>query len=200
MASELKVNGVTTGSTVYAVIENEGGLLWNGTTFETFSAANWATYKVALTEQAGTGRFRANFPTAIKTPGVYDIQYRIQTGGSPVVADTNISSFKLEWDGAQVNSLTDVDAILASDDKTYVVRVSAFNTSGEPVEDVALTFTKAGSVAYSGSTGRDGQYKEAVVEGTYVLAADAPAAYADPANQTVVVNGDKGVSIILETA
>src|SRR5437762_2107467 len=110
MSSELKVNGATSGATIYAVIENEAGQLWkvSTSTFEVFNAANWANYKVALTEQTGTGRFRGNFPTGIKASGLYNVEYRIQSGGTPVVADVVKESRSIDWSGGELTSLKDI--------------------------------------------------------------------------------------------
>lgn len=200
MASELKVNGATTGATLYAVIENEAGQLWNGTTFEAFNAANWATYKVALTEQAGTGRFRANFPAAILSPGVYNIQYRVQAGGSPVVGDANVATDKIEWTGTQLNSFTDLTAKYDEDSKSYNVRLSAYDIAGNPVEGVSVAFKKNGTTVKTVTTGRNGNLVANLQKGTYVLDYTVPEAYTAVSDQTVTVDSDKGINVNLVAA
>lgn len=200
MASELKLNGATTGATIYAVIENEAGQLWNGTTFEAFNAANWATYKVALTEQAGTGRFRADFPTAILSPGVYNIEYRLQDGGAAAVDDAVVSTDKIEWTGDQLNSFTDLTAKYEEDAKTFNVRLSAYNISGNPVEGVSVAFKRNGTTVKTVTTGRNGNLVANLSKGTYVLDYTVPEAYAAVADQTVTVDSDKGINVNLVDA
>lgn len=60
------------GLTTYAVIRNSSGEVWNGSTFETFTAANWSTYDVSLVEQGNSGYYKGNFPSGISA-GVYSI-------------------------------------------------------------------------------------------------------------------------------
>ncbi len=89
--------GGQSGLSVYAVIRNAtAGDVWNGTTFEAFTAGNWATYDVAMTEQSTTGFYKANFPSSI-TSGMYFITFH--SGSSPTVLDTLIGQDKGVWDG-----------------------------------------------------------------------------------------------------
>ena len=41
---------LSTGSTLYAILLNSVGQIWNGSAFEAVNGANWATYDIALTE------------------------------------------------------------------------------------------------------------------------------------------------------
>ena len=54
----------TSGVTLYAVIHNPGGFVWNNVTlaFEAFNQAMWAQYAVPLTEQGTSGYYSAAFP------------------------------------------------------------------------------------------------------------------------------------------
>jgi hypothetical protein len=107
MANELKVNGYTTASTVYAIVENMAGQIWrvDSTAFEAYTAGDITHYAISLTEVAATtGRYRGAFPTAILTAGRYNISFYKQVGGSPAVTDTYISSDYIEWTGSYVIS------------------------------------------------------------------------------------------------
>lgn len=89
------------GLTTYGVIHNvTAGDVWNGSAFESFSAGNWTSYDVAMTEQSTSGYYKANFPSSI-AEGAYHIAYYAQSGGSPSVsADTCIGSHTGVWDGS----------------------------------------------------------------------------------------------------
>lgn len=90
------------GQTLYAVVHNTTGQLWNGTTFETFTAGHWSSYATSLVEQAsggtGTGYYIGAFPSAIGS-GKYSIVL-YQSGGSPTLGDVAIGSSQIYWNGS----------------------------------------------------------------------------------------------------
>lgn len=78
-----------TGQTVYALLVNRlTGQVWNTATpgWETFNAAHWANYAIALTEFTGAGYYWAARPTGVAGSLVTDVFY-LQAGGSPVIGD-----------------------------------------------------------------------------------------------------------------
>lgn len=79
-----------TGITVYALIHNSTGQVWNGAAFENYLDANWATYPVFLTEQAPSGYYIATAPAI--GPGAFTYVLYQQLGGSPVDTDPPIGS------------------------------------------------------------------------------------------------------------
>ena len=100
MASELQIGGITTGWTVYAILRTSLGTVWNGSSFETFNAANWATYDIALTEQGPAGYYVGDMPGV--AAGLYSVEVRRQTGGSPAAAvatDPYLGGGDVDWDG-----------------------------------------------------------------------------------------------------
>jgi hypothetical protein len=76
----------TVGSTVYFIIFDSSGNIWNGTSFVTPNSANWSTYAVASSEADTAGVFSATFPAGITPTGVYNWEART-SGGSPAVSD-----------------------------------------------------------------------------------------------------------------
>lgn len=100
------VSGATT---VYAIVRNKNGLVWNGSMFETYTTANLATYAQGFGQQGSTGVWSGSMPlqSGARPPrGRYYIDYRIQIGGAPAETDTIISRGKLvvDWDGsAEIN-------------------------------------------------------------------------------------------------
>lgn len=74
MAGEIQLQ-YTTGHTLYALIRNSVGQIWNTSTlaFEAYVTANLANYKVALTEQgSASGFYTGTFPSQISV-GWYGI-------------------------------------------------------------------------------------------------------------------------------
>ncbi len=97
MAGEIHFDYGITGVTLYALILNGAGNIWNGSAFESPLAANWATYKVALTEQSTTGIYKGTFP--VVAAGAHSLSIRLQSGGSPATTDRLIANGYIEWDG-----------------------------------------------------------------------------------------------------
>jgi len=83
--------------------------VWNGSAFEAPVSGNWATYDIAMTEQAtSTGIFRASMPAA--AAGLYCFVVRKQGAGAPAVTDIVLGSSHLfAWDGSAVLSVTSAD-------------------------------------------------------------------------------------------
>lgn len=105
MANEL-IAGYLTGATLYAVLWNESGEVWNGSAFEAYNAANWSTYDIALTEKTSSGRYYGTFPAAITTAGNYSYDVFVQQGGSPAIGDAayRASVGEVRWTGTAVDN------------------------------------------------------------------------------------------------
>jgi len=106
MANELTFHSAAnSGDTLYAQVENMVGQVWNGSAFEAPVHGNWATYDIAMSEQAtSTGIFRAAMPAA--AAGAYSFVVRLQAGGSPAVGDVVLgSSAVFSWSGSVVTEL-----------------------------------------------------------------------------------------------
>jgi hypothetical protein len=55
--------------------------------WETFNSGNWALYAIALTEQAGSGYYRADYPSGVGDDVLTtDVLYS-QVGGTPAISD-----------------------------------------------------------------------------------------------------------------
>lgn len=97
-----------TGRTVYALIRNASGAVWNGTAFATYLTANYSTYPVALTEQgSASGYYTGTFPSAIAA-GTYSVVVKVQSGASPAESDANADAGELEWNGSAPVALSDL--------------------------------------------------------------------------------------------
>lgn len=116
MAGEIQLNA-TTGTTVYVLIRNGNGLVWNTSTltWETPVSpyTDYGQYAVSLTEQiTGGGDFIGNFPTTIPR-GSYNIFPRQQAFGSPAPADPAGTPYLFNWTGAVEQNAAAL--VLASD-------------------------------------------------------------------------------------
>jgi hypothetical protein len=100
MSNEIHVPG-STGLTLYCLVRNAAGQVWRpaSSAFEAYNASNYANYATtaALTEQGATGYYLGSFPAA--PAGLYRVDVRRQTGGSPAVADPAYASGELRWSG-----------------------------------------------------------------------------------------------------
>lgn len=119
MANELR--GVASTGTVYARIINKAGLWWNGSAFESYAAANYSTYDIAMSEQGDSGVYVADFPTAITTGGTYEYYVHRQAGASPAEADQVVTTGKIDWTGSASVSAS-ASAMTGSDYYAYILR------------------------------------------------------------------------------
>ena len=111
MANELHAHA-TSGLTLYAVILNAVGQIWNtsGTpAFEAYNGANWTDYDIALTE-AGAGIYLASMPAV--AAGAYSYAVYEQAGANPATTDTLRGTGYLEWDGSAVLPLATLEALV----------------------------------------------------------------------------------------
>lgn len=93
MATRLPLQTIfATGATLYALIHNPNGQVWNTTLnagaggWENYNSAHWAQYAVALVEQPLSGYYRAAYPAAIAAVLTSEAFYQ-QAGGGPATSD-----------------------------------------------------------------------------------------------------------------
>lgn len=120
MANEIR--GVSPSGTLYARIMNSAGKIWNGSSFETYSASNYSTYDIAMTEQGNSSVYCADFPSAITTGGTYEYYVHRQSGGSPAEGDIVVTTGKIDWTGT-VSITTASGAMTGSDWRDYLLRL-----------------------------------------------------------------------------
>jgi hypothetical protein len=96
-------------NTVYFQVGKAPGKAWNGTAFETATAAHWASYAIAAAG-SDAGVYLADFPPTIPV-GAYTAYAYLRLGGSAAFGDPMIAEpFDGIWDGssfaAQAGGLT----------------------------------------------------------------------------------------------
>jgi hypothetical protein len=96
MANEIQAQAAS-GLTLYAVVINSTGQVWNGTTFVTIAGANWTAYDIAMTE-AAAGIYLADMPAAVA--GHYTLVIYRRIGGAPATTDTLLDTQQLDWNGS----------------------------------------------------------------------------------------------------
>jgi hypothetical protein len=98
MADEIQVAHVP-GVTVYALVREDDGSVWNGSAFVVYDSSDLSTYAIALTEQGpGSGYYTANFP-ASAAPGSYNTAAFEQAGGAPAEGDLLAATGNVNWQG-----------------------------------------------------------------------------------------------------
>jgi hypothetical protein len=97
MANELLIH-YPTGATLYAMLFDSTGQVWNGSAFAAPGSASWTDYDIAMSEVAtSTGLYRASMPAA--AAGAYSFVVRKQAGANPAVGDITVGSGEIEWSG-----------------------------------------------------------------------------------------------------
>ena len=97
MANELVIHHPT-GATLYALLFDATGQIYNGSTFGAPSSASWTDYDIAMSEAAtATGIYRADMPAV--AAGAYGWVVRKQAGGSPAVGDIAVGAGSIRWTG-----------------------------------------------------------------------------------------------------
>lgn len=115
MSGEIKLIGPS-GQTCDANVLNSSGQRWNGSSFETFSAGNIASYRVTVTEDGTTGLYRGDMPTAIAA-GDYDILLVLRSTGRAIGAQS-----LNDWGGVASSSTPTILGSLSGEEmKDYIV-------------------------------------------------------------------------------
>ncbi len=149
MANEIQHTHGATGSTLYFVISDDTGDVWDTTgtpAFETRTVAKWANgdYKIAMTETPASSYFYLGTLPAAAAETITVTVYN-QAGGSPAVSDSIVGTFDArEWNGTNytppVVDLTHINGDAAS-------LVTAIDSNLTEILDTALTETSAGYLA-----------------------------------------------------
>lgn len=117
-----------TGYTAYSHIrKTSDGTVWNGSSWESWNAANWATYSITITEQTSSGYYQGTFPAGITDDDAYFIATYGQVGGSPAVGDSPIAQDLYKFDGTNLYNQVSLTAQMKSDVLSQVQL--AFNTA-----------------------------------------------------------------------
>lgn len=198
MANELGIN-YPTGATLYVLLFDAVGRVYNGSTFETPASANWANYDLAMSEAAtATGIYRATMPTV--AAGVYSFVVRKQAGGSPAVADTTVGVGSIQWSGtAEIVYATTATVAMSS---TQAAQVAAGSLAIRCYHTFSQSITSTSTAALNTATklwlalkaAADDADSAAVVflEATGGLTVLAGATYATIAHGTLVLSGSSG--------
>jgi len=99
-----------TGLALYAVVEQPDNQVASGAALETYDAAHWTSYAIALTHR-GAGRYHGDFP--LLPAGLYGVTVRQRVGAGPAITDPLAGGpAQLSWDGtAEVGAIVTVDAV-----------------------------------------------------------------------------------------
>lgn len=82
-----------TGSSLYAIIHNPNGQVWNKTLntgaggWENYNSGHWSQYAIAMTEQSGSGYYSVAYPSGIS--GVLTTEV-IYANGTPTLGDAPV--------------------------------------------------------------------------------------------------------------
>src|SRR5512139_1527847 len=146
MANEIQ-SFYTAGTTLYAVLLNSTGQVWNGTAFATIAAGSWTSYDLAMTE-ATAGIYQASMPSGLAS-GTYQFVVYQQAGASPAITDTQRDTGEIQWDGSAVASSATTSYATTAELKTYL---GISTTTDDTLLADILTRVKAAIDLHTGRT------------------------------------------------
>ena len=147
MANELLIH-YPIGATLYALLFDATGNVWNGSSFVAPASASWTDYDIAMSEAAtATGIYRASMPAA--AAGSYGWVVRKQAGAGPAVTDIAVGSGEIRWTG------TAEEAVPAAVNVTYSAGVALAGRLAEyaDVSPLALEATAQAILEDTGTAG-----------------------------------------------
>ena len=107
MSSEIQVS-YSASKTVYFLVRNATGSIWNGSAFTSYVSGDYTDYDIAMTEQGtASGFYAGNFPSTI-SPGVYSIVAKNQESGTPAQTDPTVAVGDYQWNGTVTLPLSDL--------------------------------------------------------------------------------------------
>lgn len=84
---------------LYFTVSTLDAAIWNGSSFESYLTANYATYDVLMILMGtASNKYKGTFPSAI-TAGKYFVEVRVRAGVSPLETDDIVASGEYSWDG-----------------------------------------------------------------------------------------------------
>lgn len=133
MAGELQAQHVT-GATLYAVLVDASGGVWNGAAFDaTPTSGEWANYDIAMAEQGSAGYYLGDLPAV--SAGRYGYRVHKQLAGSSAVTDPVVWTGEIDTNATPAAALTAYDpptqaeltAGLAAADDAVLAAIAALN-------------------------------------------------------------------------
>lgn len=125
MANEIQLAN-NAGITVYALVRNQTGQVWNGLSFVNYVTANLGTYAIPLTEQGtASGYYVGDFPPVLAD--LYSIVAFRQLGGSPAETDLLIATGTFYWDGTKQTNFIEHAGLITGVIDDVAPTASSFN-------------------------------------------------------------------------
>lgn len=170
MANEIQHVHDTTGSTLYAVVYNASGQIWDTTgtpAFETINVTKWQSGDFAISvdeDVASSYLYLGDFPAAI-TAGQYTVMVYQKLGGQHEPSDTLLGSAKVAWNGsAEVYADTVLSEITEAADipatptirEAIMLLYMAVRNANEATDDARSIKNSAGSEVLTAAMSDDG--------------------------------------------
>lgn len=155
MSGELQAQHVT-GATLYSVLLDSSGAVWNGAAFDaTPTAAEWATYAVTMAEDSSTGCYRGDLPGGA---GAGRFLYRVhkRLGVSPATTDpvvwTDEHDTRLANLDAASSTLATASALSTAQTTLGTLATSAALSSAQSALAAAIAALPSVAAIWSGIT------------------------------------------------
>lgn len=165
MAGEIQVSFVSA-KTVYGLIRDRTGAIWNGSAFVAYATVNYALYVISLVEQGtASGLYAGTFPATIPA-GVYNLVAKQQVGGSPAETDFVVAMGEEQWNGTAIFPLSDL-ITSGSAIQVRLVKGNMVQNFGVYFKSSADHVTPLVSGVVSGQIARDGGSFGALQSGAF---------------------------------
>ena len=152
MSNQLSVtyNGT---ATIYAIIRDSSGEVWNGSDFVPWVDGNLSTYAVSLASVSGD-LYTATFPSTIPV-GTYTTIYYKRLGASVALTDLILKSRKRGWDGVGLTGSGSVTlSAYALCDENYYKLATGISLSNTDDDDLIRQSINAATSAIEQVTNR----------------------------------------------
>jgi len=122
MAGEIKVIGPT-GRVGDVHLLNSSGQRWNGSAYETFSAGNYLSYCISVTEDGATGVYRGSVPSTVPAGAIDVILFIRENDLVPANGDRAVGAQSIpDWAGAGTTAAsTPLGSLTGSQMLAYIV-------------------------------------------------------------------------------
>jgi len=104
MLNQIQISYPQISNTIYVVVRNTAGKVWNGSSFETWADGSIGNYDLPCTYKGGN-LYSVDFPAGIAR-GYYTIQVVIQSGGTSSTSDLPLDGMLGYWDPDAGNLLS----------------------------------------------------------------------------------------------
>ena len=158
MSDEIQIRFDLAGATLYAIVRDAAGDVWNGAAFVAPDSGDYGDYDIPLAAAANDGyRYLGDMPAVAE--GTYTVEVYEQAGGAPDgTVDRVVSNGEIGWNGASEITLLTISNQIAN---------IGFGTSADSVVATSDSNTPTGveTLTWEATAAPDGVFHEVAPDG-----------------------------------